>query len=83
MHIVLAGRPNAGKSSLLNVLTGSDTAIVTATPGTTRDLVKENIELDGLPVHIVDTAGLRTARGEVEQEGIRRTLEQLNLADHL
>ncbi len=77
IHVVLAGRPNAGKSSLLNALAGYDAAIVTEVPGTTRDLVRENIEIDGLPVHIVDTAGLRDSTSDVEQEGIRRARQQL------
>ena len=79
--LVLAGKPNAGKSSLLNALAGYAAAIVTAVPGTTRDLVKERIELDGLPLHIIDTAGLRDSTDVVEQEGVRRTLEQLQHAD--
>jgi tRNA modification GTPase len=82
IHVVLAGRPNAGKSSLLNALAGYDAAIVTAIPGTTRDLVREHIEIDGLPVHIVDTAGLRVSFGPAEQEGIRRARQQLGEADH-
>jgi len=82
IHLVLAGRPNAGKSSLLNALTGYDAAIVTDVPGTTRDLVREHIDIDGLPVHIVDTAGLRSGEGTIEREGIRRAKEQLNIADH-
>jgi tRNA modification GTPase len=82
IHIVLAGLPNAGKSSLLNMLVGYDAAIVTDVPGTTRDLVREYIDLDGLPVHIVDTAGLREGSGRVEQEGIRRARQQLADADH-
>ncbi|MDJ0927017.1 MAG: tRNA uridine-5-carboxymethylaminomethyl(34) synthesis GTPase MnmE [Gammaproteobacteria bacterium] len=82
VHIVLAGRPNAGKSSLLNRLAGYDAAIVTEVPGTTRDVVREHIELDGLPVHVVDTAGLRPEAGRVEAEGIRRAREQLASADH-
>jgi len=82
IHLVLAGRPNAGKSSLLNALTGYDAAIVTEVPGTTRDLVREHIDIDGLPVHLVDTAGLRSSEGIVEREGIRRALEQLDTADH-
>jgi tRNA modification GTPase len=82
IHLVLAGRPNAGKSSLLNALTGYDAAIVTDVPGTTRDLVRERIDIDGLPVHIVDTAGLRSGEGVVEREGIRRTKEQLDITDH-
>ena len=80
--VVLAGRPNAGKSSLLNALAGYDAAIVTQIPGTTRDLVKAEIELHGLPVHITDTAGLRAAADAVELEGIRRTRRELGTADH-
>jgi len=82
VHIVLAGRPNAGKSSLLNALAGYAAAIVTDIPGTTRDIVREHIEIDGLPVHIIDTAGLREGEGVIEQEGIRRTREQIAEADH-
>ncbi len=82
VQIVIAGRPNAGKSSLLNVLAGYDAAIVTEIPGTTRDIVREHIEIDGLPVHIVDTAGLRDGQGLVEQEGIRRARQQIAAADH-
>ncbi|MCC5795114.1 MAG: tRNA uridine-5-carboxymethylaminomethyl(34) synthesis GTPase MnmE [Chromatiales bacterium] len=82
VQLVLAGRPNAGKSSLLNALAGYDAAIVTPVPGTTRDLVREAIDLDGLPVHIIDTAGLRESADLVEQEGLRRTHSQLAQADH-
>jgi len=82
VHIVLAGRPNAGKSSLLNALAGHDAAIVTNIPGTTRDVVREHIEIDGLPVYIVDTAGLRDSGGVIEQEGVRRTRQQIATADH-
>ena len=82
VHIVLAGKPNAGKSSLLNALAGYDAAIVTDIPGTTRDIVREQIEIDGLPVHIVDTAGLRDGEGIIEQEGIRRTRQQIAVSDH-
>ncbi len=82
IHLVIAGRPNAGKSSLLNALAGYDAAIVTEIPGTTRDLVRENIEIDGLPLHIVDTAGLRDDVGVVEREGVRRARQQLGRADH-
>lgn len=80
--IVLAGRPNAGKSSLLNALAGYDAAIVTDIAGTTRDLVREQIELDGLPVHIIDTAGLRESGDAVEEEGMRRARNELANADH-
>jgi tRNA modification GTPase len=82
IHVVLAGRPNAGKSSLLNALAGYDAAIVTDVPGTTRDLVRETLDLDGLPVHIIDTAGLRESNDIVEAEGLRRTREQIGRADH-
>ena len=82
IHVVIAGRPNVGKSSLLNALAGYPAAIVGPMPGTTRDLVREDLELRGLPVHIVDTAGLREAADEVEQEGVRRTRGQVQLADH-
>lgn len=81
-RVVLAGRPNAGKSSVLNALAGYEAAIVTQVPGTTRDLVREQLELDGLPLHIVDTAGLRDDAELVEAEGIRRAREQLLNADH-
>jgi tRNA modification GTPase len=81
IHVVLAGRPNSGKSSLLNRLAGYEAAIVTDQPGTTRDLVREQLEIDGLPVHIVDTAGLRDTSDVVEQEGVRRTRGQLAVAD--
>lgn len=73
MKIVLVGEPNVGKSSLLNCLAGRDTAIVTPVPGTTRDIVRDQIQLDGIPLHITDTAGLRETEDLVEQEGIRRT----------
>ena len=82
IHVVLAGRPNVGKSSLLNALAGYDAAIVTNVPGTTRDLVRETLDLDGLPVHIIDTAGLRESSDIVEAEGLRRTREQIERADH-
>jgi tRNA modification GTPase len=82
LHVVIAGRPNAGKSSLLNALAGHDAAIVTPLPGTTRDLVQERIEIDGLPVHVVDTAGLRVAGDIVEEEGVRRARAALARADH-
>lgn len=80
--VVLAGRPNAGKSSLLNALAGYEAAIVTDIAGTTRDLVREHIELDGLPVHVIDTAGLRHSDDAVEAEGIRRARRELEKADH-
>jgi tRNA modification GTPase len=80
--IVLAGRPNAGKSSLLNALAGYDAAIVTDIAGTTRDLVREQIELHGLTVNIIDTAGLRDSGDAVEAEGVRRAQRELANADH-
>ena len=80
--VVLAGRPNAGKSSLLNALAGYDAAIVTDIEGTTRDLVREQIEIHGLPVNIIDTAGLRSAADAVEEEGVRRAHRELGQADH-
>ena len=81
LHVVLAGRPNSGKSSLFNALAGYAAAIVTSQPGTTRDLIREQINIDGLPLHVVDTAGLRTAIDPVEQEGVARTRGQLVVAD--
>jgi tRNA modification GTPase len=83
LTIVIAGRPNAGKSSLLNRLAGYDAAIVTAVPGTTRDVLRERIEIDGLPLHILDTAGLRESPDEVEAEGIRRAHRELARADRV
>jgi tRNA modification GTPase len=81
--IVIAGAPNAGKSSLLNALSGTDLAIVTPIPGTTRDLLRADIELDGLPLRLVDTAGLRLSADPIEQEGIRRAHEQIDQADRV
>ena len=83
MKLVIAGKPNAGKSSLLNALSGGDSAIVTAIPGTTRDVLREHIQIDGMPLHIVDTAGLRESQDEVEQEGIRRAWQEMNSADRI
>jgi tRNA modification GTPase len=83
MTVVIAGRPNAGKSSLLNRLAGHDAAIVTATPGTTRDLLRERIVLDGMPLQVLDTAGLRTASDEIEAEGIRRARGAMARADRI
>jgi tRNA modification GTPase len=83
MTVVLAGPPNAGKSSLLNALAARDTAIVSAIPGTTRDVLRERIHIDGMPLHIVDTAGLRESRDEIESEGIRRAREQMQRADRV
>ncbi|MBV9344263.1 MAG: tRNA uridine-5-carboxymethylaminomethyl(34) synthesis GTPase MnmE [Gammaproteobacteria bacterium] len=83
MTVVIAGRPNAGKSSLLNRLAGYDAAIVTELPGTTRDVVRERIELDGLPLHVLDTAGLRPAQDRIEAEGIRRAQAEMARADRV
>ena len=83
LTLVIAGRPNAGKSSLLNRLAGYAAAIVTAAPGTTRDVLRERIEIDGLPVHVLDTAGLRSGADEVEQEGIRRAEREIARADRV
>ena len=81
--LVLAGRPNVGKSSLLNRLLGFDRAIVTATPGTTRDVLAEMMDLDGVPVRIVDTAGLRPSGDQIEREGMRRARQQIEEADRV
>ncbi|HVF17571.1 MAG TPA: tRNA uridine-5-carboxymethylaminomethyl(34) synthesis GTPase MnmE [Steroidobacteraceae bacterium] len=83
MTVVIAGRPNAGKSSLLNRLAGYDAAIVTEIPGTTRDVLRERIHLDGMPLHIADTAGLREVSDVVEAEGIRRAREEMTRADRI
>jgi tRNA modification GTPase len=77
----LAGQPNVGKSSLLNRLAGEDRAIVTAIPGTTRDALRETVHINGIPLHIVDTAGLRKANDEVEQIGIARSWQEIERAD--
>ena len=81
IHVVIAGRPNVGKSSLLNRLAGEERAIVTPIPGTTRDLVREDIAIDGVPLHVVDTAGLRESTDEVERIGIERAWQELARAD--
>lgn len=83
MNVVIAGRPNAGKSSLLNALAGVDRAIVTDIAGTTRDVLKEHIHLDGMPLHIIDTAGLRDAPDEVERIGIQRAWAEIRQADRM
>lgn len=83
MSVVIAGEPNAGKSSLLNALSGRETAIVTNIPGTTRDILREAIQIDGLPLHIIDTAGLRDSDDVVEQEGIRRAHTEIKKADRV
>ena len=81
ISVVIAGRPNVGKSSLLNLLSGRDAAIVTEVPGTTRDVLREHIHLDGLPMHVVDTAGLRATEDEVERHGISRAKGEIRGAD--
>lgn len=81
MRVVLIGQPNTGKSSLLNALAGRDSAIVTHIAGTTRDVLREEINIDGMPLHVIDTAGLRESDDVVEQEGIRRTWLEIEQAD--
>ncbi|MDX1635097.1 MAG: tRNA uridine-5-carboxymethylaminomethyl(34) synthesis GTPase MnmE [Marinobacter sp.] len=83
MRVVIAGRPNAGKSSLLNALAGREAAIVTAIEGTTRDVLREHIQIDGMPLHIIDTAGLRDSPDEVERIGIARAWEEIRQADRI
>jgi tRNA modification GTPase len=81
IHVVLAGRPNVGKSSLLNRLAGEERAIVTAIPGTTRDALREAISIDGVPLVLVDTAGLRPAADEAERLGVERSRKEVAQAD--
>lgn len=83
MKVVIAGRPNAGKSSLLNALAGRESAIVTEIAGTTRDVLREHIHLDGMPLHIIDTAGLRDTQDKVEQIGIERAWAEIEQADRV
>jgi tRNA modification GTPase len=83
LQVVLAGQPNVGKSSLLNRLAGEELAIVTAIPGTTRDAVRQTIQIDGVPLNIIDTAGLRDTTDEVEAIGISRTWQMIERADVL
>jgi tRNA modification GTPase len=83
MRVVIAGKPNAGKSSLLNALAGRDAAIVTDIAGTTRDVLKEHIHLDGMPLHIIDTAGLRDSPDKVEKIGIERAWKEIKQADRV
>ena len=81
MRVVLIGQPNTGKSSLLNALAGRNSAIVTHIAGTTRDVLREEINIDGMPLHVIDTAGLRESDDVVEQEGIKRTWLEIEQAD--
>ena len=83
MKVVIAGRPNAGKSSLLNALAGKESAIVTEVAGTTRDVLREHIHLDGMPLHIIDTAGLRETVDTVEKIGIERAWAEIETADQV
>jgi tRNA modification GTPase len=83
LHVVIAGKPNAGKSSLLNRLVGEDIAIVTALPGTTRDVLRQQVHIDGLPVILIDTAGLRAPADPAEEEGIRRAWAETRRADRV
>jgi len=83
ISLVIVGEPNVGKSTLLNALSGRETAIVTEIPGTTRDILRERILLDGIPLHIIDTAGLRDTDDVVEREGIKRAWLEAQNADHL
>lgn len=81
LQVVLIGQPNVGKSSLLNQLVGEDRAIVTPVPGTTRDAVRGSVEVDGIPLHIIDTAGLRETSDDIERVGIERTWSEIERAD--
>jgi tRNA modification GTPase len=83
LHVVIAGKPNAGKSSLLNKLAGDEIAIVTDVPGTTRDVLRQQVHLDGLPLNLVDTAGLRATVDVVEVEGVRRARNEMARADRV
>lgn len=83
MRVVIAGKPNAGKSSLLNALAGRDAAIVTDIAGTTRDVLKEHIHIDGMPLHIIDTAGLRESPDKVEKIGIEKAWQEIQQADRV
>jgi tRNA modification GTPase len=83
LTVVIAGKPNAGKSSLMNLLAGTEVAIVAESPGTTRDVLRERVQIDGVPLHLIDTAGLRAAPDAIEAEGIRRAEREMRSADRL
>lgn len=83
LTVVIAGPPNSGKSSLLNALAGTDAAIVTDIPGTTRDMLREQIQIRGMPIHVVDTAGLRDSTDLVEREGVKRAEQAMGQADRV
>lgn len=83
IQVVIAGKPNAGKSSLLNALSGTESAIVTHIAGTTRDVLKESIQINGVPLHIVDTAGIRESEDIVETIGVQRAIKAVSEADHI
>ncbi|MGB6356788.1 MAG: tRNA uridine-5-carboxymethylaminomethyl(34) synthesis GTPase MnmE [Steroidobacteraceae bacterium] len=83
LNVVIAGKPNAGKSSLLNKLAGDEVAIVTDVPGTTRDVLRQPVHLDGLPLNLIDTAGLRAAADVIEAEGVRRARDEIARADRV
>ena len=83
LTVVIAGKPNAGKSSLLNRLVGDDVAIVTPAPGTTRDVLRQQVHIDGLPLNLIDTAGLRVAHDAAEEEGVRRARREMQRADRI
>jgi tRNA modification GTPase len=83
LNVLILGRPNAGKSSLLNRLAGREAAIVTEIAGTTRDVLREHIHIDGVPLHIIDTAGLRDSADPVEREGVKRAWAEVDAADHV
>lgn len=83
MNVVLAGRPNAGKSSLMNALAGYDKALVTEIAGTTRDVLKEHLHIDGMPLHLIDTAGLRETEDLVERLGVERAWQEIEKADRI
>jgi tRNA modification GTPase len=81
LRLVIAGRPNAGKSSLLNRLAAAELAIVTDVPGTTRDVLRHDVQIDGMPLHVMDTAGLRESADPIEREGVRRAWAEIEVAD--